>query len=142
MDERKALIKVVGEQNFDDDNDVIELTTIGTLEETEESYILRYNEELEPQSAPIKTQLSVQKNRERVELMRSGKHGSLLIIERAKRNLCNYATEYGDLLMGIYGRSIEHSVEEKEGRIAFGYDIDINGAITSQNEVTVTFRLN
>ena len=142
MDERKALIKVVGEQNFDDDNDVIELTTIGTLEETEESYILRYNEELEPQSAPIKTQLSIQKNRERVELMRSGKHGSLLIIERAKRNLCNYATEYGDLLMGIYGRSIEHSVEEKEGRIAFGYDIDINGAITSQNEVTVTFRLN
>ncbi len=142
MDERKALIKVVGEQNFGDDNDVIELTTIGTLEETEESYILRYNEELEPQSAPIKTQLSVQKNRERVELMRSGKHGSLLIIERAKRNLCNYATEYGDLLMGIYGRSIEHSVEEKEGRIAFGYDIDINGAITSQNEVTVTFRLN
>ena len=142
MDERKALIKVVGEQNFGDDNDVIELTTIGTLEETEESYILRYNEELEPQSAPIKTQLSIQKNRERVELMRSGKHGSLLIIERAKRNLCNYATEYGDLLMGIYGRSIEHSVEEKEGRIAFGYDIDINGAITSQNEVTVTFRLN
>ena len=142
MDERKALIKVVGAQNFGDDNDVIELTTIGTLEETEESYILRYNEELEPQSAPIKTQLSVQKNRERVELMRSGKHGSLLIIERAKRNLCNYATEYGDLLMGIYGRSIEHSVEEKEGRIAFGYDIDINGAITSQNEVTVTFRLN
>lgn len=142
MDERKALIKVVGEQNFGDDNDVIELTTIGTLEETEESYILRYNEELEPQSAPIKTQLSVQKNRERVELMRSGNHGSLLIIERAKRNLCNYATEYGDLLMGIYGRSIEHSVEEKEGRIAFGYDIDINGAITSQNEVTVTFRLN
>ncbi len=142
MDERKALIKVVGEQNFGDDNDVIELTTIGTLEETEESYILRYNEELEPQSAPIKTQLSVQKNRERVELMRSGKHGSLLIIERAKRNLCNYATEYGDLLMGIYGRSIEHTVEEKEGRIAFGYDIDINGAITSQNEVTVTFRLN
>lgn len=142
MDERKALIKVVGEQNFGDDNDVIELTTIGTLEETEESYILRYNEELEPQSAPIKTQLSVQKNRERVELMRSGKHGSLLIIERAKRNLCNYATEYGDLLMGIYGRSIEHTVEEKEGRIVFGYDIDINGAITSQNEVTVTFRLN
>ena len=142
MDEKKALIKVVGAQNFGDDNDVIELTTIGTLEETEESYILRYNEELEPQSAPIKTQLSVQKNRERVELMRSGKHGSLLIIERAKRNLCNYATEYGDLLMGIYGRSIEHSVEEKEGRIAFGYDIDINGAITSQNEVTVTFRLN
>ena len=100
MDERKALIKVVGEQNFDDDNDVIELTTIGTLEETEESYILRYNEELEPQSAPIKTQLSIQKNRERVELMRSGKHGSLLIIERAK-NFLDTCADYRDKLIGI-----------------------------------------
>ena len=103
---------------------------------------MRYNEVLESHSAPINTRLSVRKDEKRVELMRSGAYGSLLIIERSKRNLCNYATEYGDLLMGIYGRSIEHSIDESKGKISFDYDIDINGAVTSQNEVTVTFRLN
>lgn len=144
MKEKKALIKVIGRQNYDEnenDNDKIELTTIGTLEETGEKYILRYNEQLEANRAPIKTKLSVNKDEGRVELMRSGAYGSLLIIERSKRNLCTYATEYGDLLMGIYGKSIENRVEENEGKITFGYDVDINGALTSQNEVTVEFRI-
>ncbi len=142
MEPKKALIKVTGKQNYGNDDDKIELTTIGTLEETDNEYILSYNEELEPNSAPIKTRLSVRKDKKRVELMRSGGFGSLLIIERSRRNLCTYATEFGDLLMGIYGKNIENEIEEKKGKISFDYDVDINGALTSQNEVTVEFKIN
>lgn len=142
MEPKKALIKVTGKQNYGNDDDRIELTTIGTLEETDNEYILSYNEELEPNSAPIKTRLSVRKDEKRVELMRSGGFGSLLIIERSRRNLCTYATEFGDLLMGIYGKNIENEIEEKKGKISFDYDVDINGALTSQNEVTVEFKIN
>ncbi|MBQ3904380.1 MAG: DUF1934 domain-containing protein [Eubacterium sp.] len=142
MEPKKALIKVTGKQNYGNDDDKIELTTIGTLEETDNEYILSYNEELEPNSAPIKTRLSVRKDEKRVELMRSGGFGSLLIIERSRRNLCTYATEFGDLLMGIYGKNIENEIEEKKGKISFDYDVDINGALTSQNEVTVEFKIN
>ena len=139
---KKALIKVIGKQNFGDDHDKIELTTVGTFEETEGSYILRYNEEQEPPTAPIKTTLSISKDEKTVSLMREGSHGSLLIIERSKRNLCNYATEFGDILMGIYGKNIELDCKEKGGSFRFDYDIDINGAISSQNEVEVTYKLN
>ncbi|MCR5208033.1 MAG: DUF1934 domain-containing protein [Eubacterium sp.] len=143
MDEKKVLIKVVGRQRYDDDeDDKIELTTIGTLEEAETEYILTYREELAPNSAPVKTRLSVQKGGKRIELLRSGDFSSLLIIERSKRNLCTYATEYGDLLMGIYGKSIDYEIGGDKGVISFGYDIDINGAVTSQNEVTIDFRIN
>ena len=142
MEPKKALIKVTGKQNYGNDDDKIGLTTIGTLEETDNEYILSYNEELEPNSAPIKTRLSVRKDEKRVELMRSGGFGSLLIIERSRRNLCTYATEFGDLLMGIYGKNIENEIEEKKGKISFDYDVDINGALTSQNEVTVEFKIN
>lgn len=143
MKPKKALIKVIGKQRYDESgNDKIELTTIGTLEETEKDYILSYNEELEPHTAPIKTRLTVGKDEKRVELMRSGAFGSLLIIERSSRNLCTYATEYGDLLMGIYGKNIENEIGENKGKISFDYDIDINGALTSQNEVTVEFKIN
>ena len=137
----KALIKVVGRQRFGRDVDKIELTTIGTFEETPDKYVLRYNEEQEPPSPAIKTTLSISKDEKTVSLMREGEHGSLLIIERSKRNLCNYATEFGDILMGIYGKNIDCECEERKGSFNFDYDIDINGAISSQNEVEVTYKL-
>ena len=139
--DKKALIKVVGTQRFGRDSDKIELTTIGTFEETKDNYILRYTEEQEPPYSAVKTSLSVSKDKKIVQLMREGKNGSILIIERSKRNLCNYATEFGDILMGIYGKNIEHSCNEKGGSLSFDYDIDINGAISSMNEVEVTYKL-
>ena len=59
---KKALIKIIGKQCLDNDNDRIELTTVGTLEETEDSYIFRYNEEQEPPHSPIKAKLSISKD--------------------------------------------------------------------------------
>lgn len=139
---KKALIKIIGRQHFGADSDKIELTTIGTLEETDDSYIFRYKEEQEPPLKPIEAQLCISKDEKRVEMMRSGEHASCLIIERSKRNLCTYPTGYGDLLMGIFGKSIESEIDEKKGVFTFGYDIDVNGALTSQNEVTVEYKLN
>ncbi|MGN0523972.1 MAG: DUF1934 domain-containing protein [Eubacterium sp.] len=139
---RKALIKVTGKQHYGADNDdSIELTTIGTIEETEDNYIIRYNEEQEPPHKSIRAKLSISKDYSQVEMMRSGAYSSCLIIERSKRNLCRYGTEYGDLLMGIYGKSIESDFADGEGTFSFGYDIDVNGALSSQNEVTVEIKV-
>ncbi|MBQ7739975.1 MAG: DUF1934 domain-containing protein [Eubacterium sp.] len=137
---KKALIKITGTQSLDGDSDKIELTTIGTFEETSEHYIFRYKEHADEKNK-INTRLSISKNGEKVELTRSGAYGSILIIERSKRNLCNYATEFGDLLMGIYGRSIENNPGEKDGSFSFGYDIDVNGALTSENTVLVEYKI-
>ena len=134
---KDALIKIVGTQKFDDFSDKIEMTTVGKLDETDDLYILRYKEEQEPPLKPTQVKLSINKNEKRVEMMRSGSIASLLIIERSKRNLCNYATDVGDILMGIYGKNIENSFNGETGTFTFGYDIDVNGAVTSQNEVKV-----
>lgn len=138
---KKAVIKITGTQRLGNDNDKIELTTVGTFEETGEQYIFRYNEEAHP-SKKIRTKLSISKDEQKVEMMRSGAYGSLLIIERSKRNLCTYGSEYGDLLMGIYGKNIENEYGEKKGKFTFSYDIDVNGALTSQNEVLVEYKIN
>ncbi len=139
---KKALVTIVGKQKYDNDNDKIEITTVGSFEETENAFVIRYNEEQEPPHNPIRTTLTIDKNEQRVEMMKTGAYGSLLIIERSKRNLCNYGTEYGNLLMGIFGRNIETACSEEDGTISFSYDIDVNGALTSQNEVTVTYKIN
>ena len=137
----KALITIIGHQKFDDDKDQVEMKTVGTFEHDEDNYIIRYNEELENSTAPLRAKLNIAKDESKVEMIKSGAYSSCLIIEKSKRHLCNYGTEYGDMLMGIFGRKIETEFNETEGTFKFSYDIDINGAISSQNDVIIKFRL-
>lgn len=138
----EILIEITGTQKVDNQKDKIELTTVGEFEEFEDAYIIRYKEEQEPPYAPVSAEVKVYKNAKSVEMTRSGATASCLIIEKSKRNLCKYGTEYGDILMGISGHSIEIDLGENEGTFNFGYDIDINGALASRNEVAMTFRKN
>lgn len=136
-----ALITIIGHQKFDDDKDQVEMKTVGTFEHDEDNYIIRYNEELENSTAPLRAKLNIAKDESKVEMIKSGAYSSCLIIEKSKRHLCNYGTEYGDMLMGIFGREIKTEFNETEGTFKFSYDIDINGAISSQNDVIIKFRL-
>ena len=137
----KALITITGRQQYDDDKDQVEMKTIGTVEQDDENYIIRYNEELENSTMPIRARLNIAKDESKVEMIKSGPYSSCLIIEKSKRHLCNYGTKYGDMLMGIFGREVENAYNDNEGTFKFSYDIDINGAISSQNDVTIEFRL-
>lgn len=137
----KALITIIGHQRFDDDKDQVEMKTVGTVEHDDNNYIIRYNEELENGSTPIRAKLNIAKDESKVEMIKSGPYSSCLIIEKSKRHLCNYGTEYGDMLMGIFGREVENDFNENEGTFKFSYDIDINGAISSQNDVIIKFKV-
>ena len=137
----KALITIIGHQKFDDDKDQVEMKTVGTFEHDDDNYIIRYNEELENSTAPLRAKLNIAKDESKVEMIKSGAYSSCLIIEKSKRHLCNYGTEYGDMLMGIFGREVETEFNETYGTFKFSYDIDINGAISSQNDVIIKFRL-
>lgn len=68
-----------------------------------------------------------------------GNQSSSIAIEKSNRNLCGYKTPYGDMLMGIYGKDIEINTGEKNGSFYFRYDIDINGAVSSQNTVKIDY---
>ncbi len=137
----KALITIIGHQKFDDDQDRVEMKTVGTIEHDDDNYIIRYNEELEENSMPIRAKLNISKDESKVEMIKSGPYSSCLIIEKSKRHLCNYGTEYGEMFMGIFGRNIENNFNENEGAFKFSYDIDINGAISSQNDVIIKFKV-
>ena len=126
----KALITIIGHQKFDDDKDQVEMKTVGTVEYDDDNYIIRYNEELENSTAPLRAKLNIAKDESKVEMIKSGAYSSCLIIE-----------EYGDMLMGIFGREVENDFNENEGTFKFSYDIDINGAISSQNDVIIKFKV-
>lgn len=133
----RILIEVKGTQRYGRDTDVTELTTFGTIRDDGVAYIIRYKEELEEPGESVTVTVRVNKDESAVEMTRLGKTHSSLLIEKSKRHLCNYGTEFGDLLMGIYGRDIEADIEN--GRFNFEYDIDFNGAVASQNKVRLSF---
>lgn len=135
----RILLKITGSQLVDRQEDQIELTTIGTMRDDGSAYIIRYTEEQEPPMAPVKVTVRIQKDESAVQVTRSGGVESCLIVEKAKRNLCHYDTGYGNLIMGIYGRVIDTDVKAENGSFKFGYDIDINGAVTSKNTVHMVY---
>lgn len=136
------LLEVVGIQRIDSQRDKMEMTTLATLDEQEDCYIIKYAEEQAPPAKPINVCVKVKKDEQYAEMTRTGDVASCLVIEKSKRNLCHYGTEYGDILMGISGHTIDCAINDNEGKIVFSYDIDINGALASKNEVRMTLRVN
>lgn len=139
---QKIVLNVLGTQKVDAQRDKMELTTIASFEENDTEYIIKYNEEQEPPLAAIKVCVTIKKDESFVEMTRTGAQNSCLTIESSKRNLCHYGTEYGDILMGISGHSIDLGYENGVGEFVFAYDIDINGALVSKNEVKLNFKTN
>lgn len=138
----KILLEVMGTQRIDSQKDKMELTTIATIEELEDHYKIRYTEEYEAPVKPVDVCVKIGKDEKSVEMTRTGDFSSRLVIEKSQRNLCHYGTEYGDILMGISGHTIDCDYNENGGSFLFSYDIDINGALASKNEVRLTFRKN
>ena len=136
----EVILEIIGMQNIDHQFDKTMLNTLGTIEELEDRFVIKYREEQEPPEAPIDVCVVVSKDEKSVEMTRSGSAQSRLVIERSRRNLCHYGTQFGDILMGISGYSIEHEPNEHGGKFTFSYDIDINGALASKNRVKLNYK--
>ena len=139
--QRKALLTITGSQDYNGDKDKIEMKTVGTIEHKDDSYIIRYTEAIENSNASLKSKLTIAKDESKVEMMKSGPYSSLLIIEKSKRHLCNYGTEYGEMLLGISASRIVNNMTEDGGDMYFKYTIDVNSALVSENEIYLNVKV-
>lgn len=137
---QKIIIDIHSTQNLGAQYDKTELSTVGTLEQTDENYIIEYDEEQEPNEEPVHVTVTVARDESEVTMTRGGKYGSHLSIRRSSRALCNYGTPFGEILMGISGHDIEHEPSENGGEFNFRYDIDVNGSLVSRNKVKMIYR--
>ncbi len=140
-DTRDVVLEIVGTQRLNGDSDKIEMTTVGTLQTEPEVLVFRYTEEQEPPKAPVYVQVRIRRDQTGAEIVRTGAYGSCLTIARGQRNLCRYGTPYGDVLMGIYGKTVEICENAADGRIQLNYEIDINGTLASKNQLKIDYRV-
>ncbi len=130
-------LSIKGIQHVGDESDTVELMTGGNLVIKDGKTFLTYKEKVDDQNET--TLLKVEGN-DRVTMSRMGPYRSHFIIEKGKRHLCHYGTDFGDLTIGICSQKITSSLDESGGDLYFRYTIDVNSAIASENEVLINVK--
>lgn len=136
---KEVLIKIKGTQGLDDDNNSIELTTVGKLGVKEGQFLITYDESEMLGVKGIKTSLMV-KDDNTVILKRSGSYASRLVVEQGVRNSCFYSTPHGDLVIGIFGENVCHNLTQQGGTLNMSYTIDSNLQLISRNTVEISIK--
>ena len=136
---KKAIVKITDKHFQDGEEACAELTTTGTLEFTENGFIITY-EETGEELTGCTTKLYVEGD-ERISMTRTGSFTTDLIIEKERRHTCFYSTPYGELIMGVYGKSIASDISENGGSLKFRYTLDFNSTPASENELEISVRV-
>lgn len=121
---KEVLVSVMGTQNQNGESDKTETITVGNYYKKDDSHYLFYEEMVEGFLEPVKNrikfsqgQLSVQKN---------GVITSNMIFEEKKKNLSNYVTPYGNIMVGIDAKKVELKEEEQQIKVQVEYAMEIN----------------
>ncbi len=133
---KNAIIKIVDRHLQDGEEYTSELSTSGEFEATENGCVIIYRE-TDEELLDCQTTLTVNGNSQ-ISMVRSGKYNTEMIMECDRRHSCYYTTPYGELLMGIYCKSIQNDIGENGGTLKFSYTIDFNNVPASENELSIT----
>ncbi len=134
------MISIKGIQKVDGEQEVIELLTCGRFYRRNNSYWLSYQESETTGFEGHRTTLRVEPNR--VTMQRRGPSSTQLIVEGGCRHQCFYNTGYGALTVGINGRTIRSTLTDDGGELDFSYAMDINTALTSENQIIIRVDVN
>ena len=137
--EKKVLVTINSTQHMDGESEQMELTTAATYLSDGPCHEIRYEETqatgLEGNTTTVRLE-----GDGTVSVRRSGKTDSLLLIKEGETNLCTYDTGYGQAMLGITGRAVHSTLKEGTGALRFFYSLSIDGALLSENEVSITVK--
>ena len=125
----------------DEENDVIELFTTGEFYRKDGNYYISYEESEATGFEGTRTTLKVE-DQSCVTLSRDGKgdEHTQLIVQNGVRHQCHYDIGFGDLMIGVSGKSIRSTLGENGGQLEFKYSLDVNSMLASNNEMLIIVR--
>ena len=117
------------------DSDKIEMVVVGDYYKRNDKHYVIYEEITEGFSQATKNRLKFSEHM--VELSRSGLVNVHMVFQENKKNLTNYNTPFGQILIGIDTKKIQ--IEEKPDNIVVDVDyaLDINYEFLSDCHITV-----
>lgn len=134
------LISIKGRQRMDDETGEVELTTFGSYVRRGDSRYIVYKEYTSEDKNTTRTSILKIDGANKVTLMRGGEDSTRLILERGKRHLCQYDTEFGNMMIGVFTSRVQSELDDLGGKLEVSYTLDINSSLSSQNEIFITIK--
>ncbi len=134
---KNVTISIKGFQSIDNDQEVVELKTLGTYAFKNDKYYIFYDE-ISEDGAKTETMLKVGENI--AVLKKSGATDSRMVIEVGRRNSSVYATPMGEFYMDIYGEQVKSTLNEKGGTISLIYSLNMNATPIGRNRIEITVK--
>lgn len=139
MDNKKEkyMISIIGEQILDGESDKIEVLTGGNyIMKNGHSYI-GYKEYDETSPDDYYDNLIKVEN-DTVTITRKGPMRSQLMLQKGRRHQCYYQTPAGELIIGVYTKTMSSTLNENGGRLEVSYTLDFNTDLVSENSFIIT----
>lgn len=134
---KNVTVSVKGFQSIDNDEDIVELKTIGTYAFKNDKYYIFYDE-MNEDGAKTETMLKVGENI--AVLKRTGATENKMVIEVGKRNSSVYSTPMGEFIMDIYGEEVKSTLNDNGGIVSLIYSLNMNSTPVGRNRIEITVK--
>lgn len=135
---KQVLISFKGCQEDDQDKDNFEFLTEGKFYKKGEHFYISYAESELTGMKGTTTTLKVDKQNSVITMMRFGENSTHLVFEQGKTHTCCYETGVGALTVGVSSGYVDIDIDERGGKLAAKYTIDINNSMLSTNNFLIT----
>ena len=131
-EKQPVMLSIRGGQYFEDiDPDATELMTEGTMEKTDEGFLLTYQETeltgMEGTTTTFEVRGPV------VILTRAGSVNSQMVFEEGRQHTSLYETPFGELTVDIQTSTLKHNLSERGGLMEIKYSIAVEHTVTGRN---------
>ena len=128
--EENHLITICNRQTINGETEEICLTTMGT-------YAEEYDQET---GQPTQTSTLKITPNHAITLMRNNTNRTNLILEEGKRHLCQYGTQFGSMMLGVFTKLVKIDLNDQGGSLQANYTLDLDTNLASENEIIITVK--
>lgn len=133
---RDVLVRVKGTQIVDGDHESVEVITAGRYYKRDGRHYIVYDESAE--GLDETTHNRIRAHADGVEVTKRGTVECRMVFERGKKNMANYMTPVGLIVLGLTTLNLQ--VEEKENtiHIYIEYALEMNGDYVSSCQMDIS----
>ncbi len=135
----RVKIKISSVQGVGKETERIENICFGTFGKTEDGFTVCYNEKTEKGTPETETSILITKDKT-ATVKRTGGMSSTLIIKENEKTECLYSSMIGDMMLCLFGKSVNYRLTDKGGEIYLNYLISQQDRIISNNEVRIIIK--
>ena len=136
---KDVYILIKGSQEYEDDQNKMEVTTAGKFYDKDGKYYISYVEGELTGLEKCNTTIKVAPDGI-VTMMRHGQTNTHMIFEKGKCHIGHYETPYGDFTISVTANDVKVSLDENGGSIDIDYMMDINNIARSRNGISLEIK--